>query len=142
VPVVCAAGGSLTVAASNAQPGAWEGWGTSLAWFGYFIGSFPEDRLNLLLDLLFDPNKGLGLTIVRYNIGGGYNPSISTQFNDPTDPYRFRGMPGFKAAKDAPYNWTQDWEQRKVLLGARDRGANTFVAFSNSPPWWMTVSGE
>jgi len=31
--------------------------------------------------------------------------------------------------------------QRAVLLGARDRGADTFVAFANSPPWWMTNSG-
>lgn len=109
--------------------------------FGYYIGSFPDEQLNLLLDLLFDPNTGLGLNIVRYNIGGGYNPSISTQFNNPTDPYRFRGMPGFKPDKDAPYNWTSDAEQRKVLLGARDRGVDTFLAFSNSPPWWMTISG-
>jgi hypothetical protein len=28
-----------------------------------------------------------------------------------------------------------------MLLAARDRGALIFEAFSNSPPYWMTVSG-
>lgn len=29
-----------------------------------------------------------------------------------------------------------------MLLAARERGARVFEAFSNSPPFWMTVSGR
>ncbi|GJP86151.1 hypothetical protein CLOP_g16213 [Closterium sp. NIES-67] len=51
-------------------------------------------------------------------------------------------MPGFKATEQAGYNWSADDRQRKVLFAARARGADTFEAFANSPPWWMTVSGD
>ena len=36
----------------------------------------------------------------------------------------------------------RDAGQRKVLLKAREPGADFFEAFSNSPPWWMTRSGS
>ena len=35
----------------------------------------------------------------------------------------------------------QDWKQASVMFAARDRGALIFEAFSNSPPWFMTISG-
>lgn len=47
-----------------------EGWGTSLCWFANVAGGFPEPQRNYVADLLFDPQKGLGLQICRYNIGG------------------------------------------------------------------------
>ncbi|GJP70071.1 hypothetical protein CLOP_g1057 [Closterium sp. NIES-67] len=91
------------------------------------------------MDLLFSPS-GLNLNIVRYNIGGGNNATNSPQFQ--TDNLKWRGMPGFKATETAAYDWSADDRQRKVLLAARARGADTFEAFANSPPWWMTVSGD
>lgn len=47
-----------------------EGWGTSLCWFGNIVGGFDDPIRHHLMDLLFDPKKGLGMEICRYNIGG------------------------------------------------------------------------
>lgn len=35
-----------------------------------------------------------------------------------------------------------DANQRWMLLAAQQRGASIFEAFSNTPPYWMTVSGR
>ena len=40
------------------------------------------------------------------------------------------------------WDWDADAGQVWVLLAARARGACVFEAFSNSPPFWMTVSGR
>ncbi|CAI5476689.1 unnamed protein product [Closterium sp. Yama58-4] len=119
----------------------WRGWGTSLGWFANYVGGLPPKQLTAMLDLIFDPINGLGLNIVRYNIGGGHNNTLSPQFNQSLEAH-WRGMPGYKPTKDGPYDWSADQRQRKVLLGSKARGANVFEAFSNSPPWWMTRSGD
>lgn len=36
----------------------------------------------------------------------------------------------------------QDYRQAAVMMAARDRGALLFEAFANSPPWFMTISGD
>ncbi|GJP54585.1 hypothetical protein CLOM_g13657 [Closterium sp. NIES-68] len=93
-----------------------------------------------LLDLMFLPS-GLGLNIVRFNIGAGSLPQYSPQLH--TDALlRWRGMPGYWPSHTGQFNWTADSRQQAVLLGAKARGANVFEAFSNSPPWWMTVSKD
>ena len=43
---------------------------------------------------------------------------------------------------DGTWDWSQDENQRWVMLQARERGACIFEAFSNSPPFWMTYSGR
>lgn len=85
---------------------------------------------------MFDADAGLGLEIARYNVGG-------SGWDSPDGP-NFRagaGVPSYQGP-DGTYDWTQDAAQRAVLLGARDRGAHTFEAFANSPPYWMTKSGR
>ncbi|CAI7870951.1 unnamed protein product [Closterium sp. NIES-54] len=118
----------------------WKGWGTSLAWFGNYVGGLPNKRLNTLMDLIFK-KEGLNFNIVRYNIGGGFNAHFSPQFltGTATD---WRGIPGFKPTPVGAYNWQADRRQKAVLRGARSRGANIFEAFSNSPPWWMTYTRD
>ncbi|GJP85906.1 hypothetical protein CLOP_g15998 [Closterium sp. NIES-67] len=138
----CKFKGTINVTVSPEFVGTtWRGWGTSLAWFANYVGGLPKQELSTILDLLFEPINGLGLNIVRYNIGGGHHKKQSPQFykNSESD---WRGMPGFKPTEDGPYDWSADERQRNVLLGAKERGANVFEAFSNSPPWWMTVSGD
>ncbi|CAG8771038.1 6362_t:CDS:2 [Gigaspora margarita] len=110
-----------------------EGWGTSLCWWANVFGGFPDVR-NQVADLVFDLNKGLGLNIIRYNIGGGDNPSH----------HHMRigaDVPGFWPCRTCDYNWTSDANQRWFLFAAKERGADIFEAFSNSPPYWMTNSG-
>lgn len=114
-----------------------EGWGTSLAWWGHILGQWKdEDKFNEVMDLIFDVDKGLGLNIVRYNIGGGENPNI--------EPITLRpggDVPSFQP-EEGEWDFTADPGQRNVMLAAFDRGATIAEAFSNSPPYWMTVSGS
>ncbi len=109
------------------------GWGTSLAWWAHVVGGWSQQRHDEIADLVFSPTAGLGLTVARYNIGGG---------DDPTHHHMRPGgdVPGFQPAPGV-WDWTADANQRRVLLAAQARGADTFEAFSNSPPYWMTRSG-
>lgn len=112
------------------------GWGTSLAWWAHGVGSWSDEAVNRIVHLITDPNEGLGLTVFRYNIGGGDAPGH----------HHFRhwgDVPGFKSSASAPYEWSADESQRNVLLKlVKAAGSDGIVeGFSNSAPWWMTVSG-
>ncbi|MFJ5229344.1 RICIN domain-containing protein [Kitasatospora sp. NPDC088391] len=135
-----------------------QGWGTALAWFANATGNWPDSERNALADALYGPD-GLGFTVARYNIGGGDSPE--------TAPYLRPGaaVPGYwnrPAAYGPPggstAGWTEqpdwwdpndpaDWNpqadaaQRWWLTAAKARGADTFEAFSNSAPYFMTDSG-
>ena len=117
----------------------WEGWGTSLAWWAKVVGGLPEPARQDYMDKAFDPVKGLGLNIIRYNIGGGENPAHllpNKQFMG------FReAMPGFEPSQGV-WDWNADASQRWVLKRAIQMGADHVEAFSNSPPYWMTRSGS
>ncbi|WP_327381545.1 glycoside hydrolase [Streptomyces sp. NBC_01207] len=128
------------------QQAPFEGWGTSLAWFANVTGGWPDSQRNRLADALYGA-EGLGLTIARYNIGGGDSPQ--------TAPYMRAGaaVPGHwsRPGPQAPDEWDPnnpdhwdpyaDGNQRWWLKAAKARGADTFEAFSNSPPYFMTHSG-
>lgn len=135
-----------------------EGWGTALVWFGNVTGGWPDEIKNELADALFS-EEGLNFNIVRYNIGGGDSPE--------TEPYMRKGgaVPGYwnRPAEFGPpedadedwkemenwwdpdnpdhWNWEADKNQQWWLKAAKERGVNIFEAFSNSPPYFMTVSG-
>jgi len=111
-----------------------QGWGTSLAWFANVLGGTPDSVRNHYADLIFDVHKGLGLNIVRYNIGGGENPKY--HYMEPR-----AAVPGFEP-KPSEYNWSADQNQRWFLRASMKRGVNKVEAFSNSPPYWMTKSGS
>ncbi|MEO5716499.1 MAG: glycoside hydrolase [Luteolibacter sp.] len=131
--------------------GVWDGWGTSLCWMGNVFGD-RED----FADFLFT-NKmtgfggqsvpGLNLNIVRYNAGAcgfgeidGRNMKVSKIIR------KYRQMDGFwldgknPDAASSNWDWNADASQRLMLKKARDRGANRFELFSNSPMWWMCAN--
>ncbi|MFE3670223.1 glycoside hydrolase [Streptomyces goshikiensis] len=128
------------------QQAPFEGWGTALAWFANVTGGWPEAQRNRLADALYGAD-GLGFTIARYNIGGGDSPE--------TPPYMRAGaaVPGhwkrpgpetpdwWDPANPAHWDPYADAHQRWWLRAAKARGAYTFEAFSNSPPYFMTRSG-
>ncbi|MEU3666529.1 glycoside hydrolase [Streptomyces virginiae] len=128
------------------QQAPFQGWGTALAWFANVTGGWPDAQRNRLADALYGAD-GLGLTIARYNIGGGDSPE--------TEPYMRAGaaVPGHwkRPGPQTPDGWDPDnpdhWDpyadgnQRWWLKAAKARGADTFEAFSNSPPYFMTRSG-
>ncbi len=107
-----------------------DGWGTSLCWWAHLAGGYTNREE--YADLAF---KQLRLNIVRYNIGGGENPRIRSSLE-----LRAR-VPGFQP-EPGKWDWQADANQRWMLRAAVARGANHIVAFANSPPYWMTVSGS
>ncbi|HEX3043496.1 MAG TPA: glycoside hydrolase, partial [Bacillota bacterium] len=108
-----------------------EGWGTSLCWYADGLGDWTDTNRNAIADLLFS-SSGLGFNVVRYNIGGGENPSH-------THMRECANIPGYLSSSGV-YDWNADPRQRWFLTAAKTRGANIFEAFSNSPPYWMTKS--
>mgnify|MGYP000966764295 FL=1 len=109
-----------------------EGFGTSLAWWANIVGGWTSYKKNDLLDELFSVENGIGLNIVRYNIGGGENPEHN-HMRVGAD------IPGFQPSPGV-WDWSADANQRGVLQEAMNRGANRVEAFSNAPPYWMTYS--
>ena len=92
------------------------------------------------------------MEIVRYNVGGsgwgtpdGENLRAGANVESLLVPasYAPPSASASAAASDSwTYDWTRDEPQRRCLLGARRRGAHTFEAFANSPPFFMTRSGR
>ncbi|MEH7303987.1 glycoside hydrolase [Neobacillus drentensis] len=140
------------------QQAPFDGWGTALVWFANITGGWPEEVKNQLADALYGKD-GLNFNIARYNIGGGDSPE--------TTPYMRLGgaVPGYwnRPAEFGPpngntagwtepknwwdpknpnhWNWSADANQQWWLKAAKSRGADTFEAFSNSAPYFMTQSG-
>jgi galactan endo-1,6-beta-galactosidase len=133
----------------GANQGTWDGWGVSLAWWAAVHG----DRDNLA-DAIFTTRPvsidgetlpGLGLNIVRYNAGASsWNKIDKREMVKSKTIFRYRQMEGFwldgKNADPASssWDWSVDAKQRAMLAKAKQRGANKFELFSNSPMWWMT----
>ncbi|GAA1723530.1 hypothetical protein GCM10009765_84400 [Fodinicola feengrottensis] len=131
--------------------GTWEGWGTSLCWWGKAYGNRDD-----VADIAFTRNTvpynglqlpGLGLNIVRYNAGGGTTKPIngdSMVVSPNIQPSR--QMDGYwldwfsSDPSSASWDWYADSAQRNLMWKARDRGANIFELFSNSPMWWMCTN--
>ena len=111
-----------------------EGWGTSLAWWGHVVGGFSPDIRRDYLTKIFGTESGLGLTVARYNIGGGENPQ------DTFLSYR-AAIPGY-APRAGRFDWRADGRQRLILHECMSMGVTHIQAFSNSPPYYMTVSGS
>jgi O-glycosyl hydrolase len=129
--VVHAAEPRIVQVQTASSDAAFDGWGTSLCWFANAVGRWPEPQRSEIADALFSP-AGLGLTFVRYNIGGGENPEHRHM------PW-FRQLEGFSPSP-GEWNWAADPGQRWLLAAAIQRGATRVEAFSNAPPYWMTLS--
>ncbi len=126
--------------ASTINGGVFEGWGTSLAWYGNRIGS-SEKASREAAKVLYNADTGLGLNIIRYNVGGG---------DDPTHDHIARSdsnMPGYWTNYNAAtgtfdYDFTKDANQRNVLMKSIEECPDMLVEmFSNSAPYFMTRSG-
>ncbi|WP_261718499.1 glycoside hydrolase [Streptomyces sp. FZ201] len=127
--------------------GTWEGWGTSLAWWGNVFGTRDD-----FADLFFTtrsvtyngtPLPGLGLNIARYNLGAcGWNSVNGERMVASPNIPAFKQIEGYwqdwnnEDPTSSAWNWTADATQRAMLTKAVQRGAVTEL-FANSPMWWM-----
>ena len=119
--------------------GYWEGWGTSLCWWANRLG-YNETLTQNSADLFFDAQKGLGLNIMRYNVGGGDDPTHHHITRTDSD------VPGWMYIDDngeRRYDYTADARQLNVVKAAmKAAGQDAYLEiFSNSPPYFMTNSG-
>ena len=64
--------------------GEFEGWGTSLCWWANRVG-YSDELTSQAAETFFDKEKGLGLNIGRYNIGGGDNVTDQPLTDDSSD---------------------------------------------------------
>ena len=108
-----------------------QGFGAAGAWWAQDVGGWEDSSRSLVADLLFDQEKGAGMSFYRFNIGGGDGKNIQ-------DPWRRSET--FEVAA-GQYDWTRDANAMWFLRAARERGVENYVAFVNSPPARMTVSG-
>lgn len=109
-----------------------DGFGASAAWWAQAVGAWSENAKGEVLDLLFDSEKGIGLNILRYNIGGGKVTYIQ-------DPWRSAAS---LQVDPGVFDISGDAEAISIVKGAVDRGVDTVVAFANTPPPELSVSGK
>ncbi|MFD3475851.1 RICIN domain-containing protein [Streptomyces sp. NPDC058695] len=147
--VAAAAGATVTVTPDPSyQQERFEGWGTSLVWFANATGHYPDEIRERIADLVFG-RDGLALNIARYNIGGGNAPDVP-------DYLRAGGaVEGWWKAPEGTTRTDTDWwdpDNEDHWNGDADATQRWWVdrikkdithweTFSNSPPYFMTVSG-
>lgn len=120
-----------------------EGFGASGAWWAQIVGGWEHidpasgkpvrDRIS---ELLYSKEKGIGLQIYRYNIGGGSKQSGKGKFSEPA-----RRTESFDAG-DSQYDWSRDAQAVYMMKRAVRDGAGEVVLFVNSPPERLTKNGK
>ncbi|MBP3339858.1 MAG: hypothetical protein J6L69_10705 [Lachnospiraceae bacterium] len=124
---------------STTNDGKFQGWGTSLCWWANRLG-YSDELASQAAELFFGED-GLKFNIMRYNIGGG---------DDPTHKHITRtdsAVPGWLVYDEASGQYVYDYEADKNQLNVLKKavkaaGEDAYVeVFSNSPPYFMTESG-
>lgn len=135
--------------------GTWEGFGANLYWWAHAVGQTPYQSLYNNLFFGRDPVKvlnttvpGLGLNIVRYNVGGGGLPSdniAGVVDRIPSIVPWYKDIDGFwidwynQNPDSSSWDWGRDARQRSVLDSLIQQGVKVEFA-SNAPMWWMMDS--
>jgi hypothetical protein len=120
--------------------------GASDGWTAKFIGKWTDvQKKNQIADLLFSTDtlqdgspKGIGLSLWRFNIGGGsYEQGTASNITD-----EWRREECFLNADGASYDWTKQAGQQWFLQAAKQRGVKYVLGFSLTPPVYMTQNGK
>jgi glucuronoarabinoxylan endo-1,4-beta-xylanase len=90
------------------------------------VQQFPDKDRAAILNLLFQPNGGMGFSILRNIIGDG-GPNQTTQ-NGSTESIE---------PTEGVWNWTGDEDQIWMMNEAKARGCSRFLSCVWSPPAWM-----
>ena len=160
-PTAYAAGNTVRLDPSEASPfndGKFEGWGTSMGWWGNRIGHSDKMAQQAAEDLYSE--EGLGLDIVRYNVGGGDNPTHN-HINRSDSKLPCFAVPQYEGGtyqaeegvnkdvtnlkKDAngdviyDWDWDADHDQINVLKRIKEQNPDVHIeGYTNSPPWLKT----
>ena len=132
---------------SDASPfnnGKFQGWGTALCWWANRVGY--SDKMTEQAATAFFSDEGLGLDIARYNLGGGDNPEHNhINRSDSKVPgvwETFKLSGDGKDVESITYDITNDQNQLNIAKAALKANPDLyFEGFSNSAPYFMTVSG-
>lgn len=125
-----------------------EGWGTSLVWFANATGDYPPRIREKLAQLLFG-DDGLALNIARYNVGGGNAPDVKDYLRAGGAVEGWWKAPAGTTREDTdwwdaedPADWNDDADAtQRWWVDRIKKDITHWETFSNSPPWFMTVSG-
>ncbi|KZO92666.1 glycoside hydrolase family 30 protein [Calocera viscosa TUFC12733] len=121
--------GWVTISPISAQT--INGIGVSGAWWPLDLQHFPLSQRDLVAELLFSKETGLGLSSYRYNIGGG-GKGVGNPSRCPPTPYLGPGL----------YNFTADTASNFFLVAAAEYGVEQLTAFVNSAPPDLTSNGD
>lgn len=121
-----------------------ENFSASDAWAGQFVGQWPDAKKNAIADWLFSMDtladgqpKGIGLSMWRFNLGGGSTQQGSASgIRD-----EWRRAESF-LEENGTYNWSRQAGQQWFLKAAKARGVPDYLAFYNSPPVQYTRNGK
>ena len=125
-----------------------EGWGTSLVWFANATGDYPPEIRERLARLLFG-DDGLALNIARYNVGGGNAPDVKDYLRAGGAVEGWWKAPAGTTREDTgwwdaenPAHWNENADAtQRWWVDRIKKDITHWETFSNSPPWFMTVSG-
>jgi hypothetical protein len=119
--------------------------GASDGWTAKFVGKWTDaQKKNQVADYLFSTDtlqdgtpKGIGLSLWRFNIGGGsYEQGTSSNIAD-----EWRREECFLNA-DGSYDWNKQAGQQWFLQAAKQRGVKYALGFSLTPPVSMSNNGK
>lgn len=119
--------------------------GASDCWTTKFVGTWSdESKKNQVADYLFSTDtldngspKGIGLTLWRFNIGGGsWEQGEDSGITD-----EWRREECFLSS-DGTYNWNRQAGQQWFLQAARQRNVPYTLGFSLTAPVQMTRNGK
>ncbi len=129
--------GLEAVADLSAQAQIIDHFSASDAWSMQHVGLWSESNRNQVADLLFTTNRGIGLSAWRFNLMGGFDPTVS-----PGNNWQFwRTGNGFNVGSNQ-YDWDRQAGQRWFLSAAKSRGVDRFLAMAYSPYTNFTRNGN
>ena len=119
-----------------------ESFGVSGAWWAQEVGGWDEPdaesglpKRERIAQLLFDKEKGIGVSCYRYNLGGGSVQSGRGSYSVPC-----RRAASFDC-DEGSYDWSRDENAVWMLRRAVEYGVRDIVFFVNSPPERFTKNG-
>lgn len=119
-----------------------ESFGASGAWWSQDVGGWTDiekdglTKRDYIAQLLFDKEKGIGISSYRYNLGAGSTPENSPKIADP-----WRRAESFESSPKE-YDWSKDANSQWMLNAAIDYGIDDIYFFVNSPLTRLTKNGS